>query len=74
MGNNNQVWKTLYLILQIGITMLTTIFLCLGLGYLVDKYFGTKLMAWFIVLGVVAGFRATYLLIKQFVGDGNGKS
>lgn len=70
-GNNNQVWKMIYLITQIGFTMLTTIFMCLGAGYLIDKYFGTNLMVWFIVLGAVAGFRSVYILIKRFIGNGS---
>ncbi len=73
-GKNNQVVKMIYLITQIGFTMLTTIFLCTGIGYLVDKHFDTKLMAWFIVLGVVSGFRAVYILIRRFIGDDDGKS
>ncbi len=67
-GNNNQVWKMIYLITQIGFTMLTTIFMCVGVGYLVDRYFHTKLMIWFIMLGVVAGFRSVYILIKRYIG------
>ncbi len=71
-GKNNQVWKMIFLITQLGVTMLTTIFLCVGLGYVVDRHFGTKLMVWFIVLGVVAGFRSVYILIRRYVGK-NGK-
>ncbi len=67
-GNNNQVWKMIYLITQIGFTMLTTIFMCLGIGYLIDRYFGTKLMVWFIILGVIAGFKSVYILLKRFLG------
>lgn len=72
--NTNQVWKMIYLITQIGFTMLTTVFLCVGIGYLIDRYFGTRLMAWFIVLGVVAGFRSVYILIRKFIGNSDGKS
>lgn len=67
-GNNNQVWKMIYLITQIGFTMLTTIFMCLGIGYLIDRYFGTKLMVWFIILGVIAGFKSVYILLKRYLG------
>ena len=71
--NNNQVWKMIYLITQIGVTMLTTIFLCVGLGYLVDRHFGTNLMVWCIVLGVVAGFRSVYILIRRYIGNDDEK-
>lgn len=67
--NNNQVWKMIFLISQIGITMLTTVFMCLALGYLVDYIFKTRLMGWFIVLGVIAGIRSVYILIKRYVDE-----
>lgn len=72
--NNREVFKMLTLISQIGITVLTTIFMCLGIGYLVDRFFGTHLMAWFIVLGVLAAFKSAYILIRKYIGNDNGKA
>lgn len=66
-SNNNQVWRMIYLITQIGFTMLTTIFLCVGIGYLIDRFFGTKLLVWFIVLGVISGFRSVYILLRRYL-------
>ena len=37
-NNEHQVLKMLFLISQIGITMLVTIFFSMGIGYLIDKY------------------------------------
>lgn len=68
MGNNS-IAKMIFLISQIGITMLTTIFLCIGLGYAVDEFFGVNLTVWFIVLGVLAGFKSVSILLKKFLGD-----
>lgn len=70
---NHQVWRMIYLIMQIGLTMLTAIFMCIGIGYLIDRRFGTHLMVWFIVLGVIAGFRSAYILIRKFIGHNDGK-
>lgn len=67
-GNNNQVWRMIFLISQIGITMLTTIFFSMGIGYFIDREFGTKLMVWFIIFGVIAGFRSVYILIRKYLG------
>ncbi|MDD6327637.1 MAG: AtpZ/AtpI family protein [Eubacteriales bacterium] len=69
--DNRQVMRMIFLISQIGITMLTTVFLCMGIGYLIDKYFHTNLMVWFIVLGVLAGFKSVYTIIKRFIGHGD---
>lgn len=73
-NNNNatsQVVKMLYLIFQIGFTVLCTIFLCIGVAYLIDKFFHINLMILFIVLGVLASFRSAYILIKKFVSFEN---
>lgn len=68
-GNNSQVMRMIFLITQIGITMMTTIFLCMGIGYLIDHCFHTHLMVWFIILGVLAGFKSAYIVIKKFIGQ-----
>ena len=70
--NHNQVVKMLFLISQIGITMLVTIFLCIVIGMAIDKFFGTKLLVWFIVLGVISGFRSVFILVRGYIGDDNG--
>lgn len=65
----SRVVKMIYLITQIGFTMLVTIFLCIGVGYLIDRRFGTHLMVWFILLGVLAGCRSVYILIRKFLDN-----
>lgn len=72
-NNNHQVFKMLFLITQIGITMLVTIFICVMLGMAIDRYFGTKLLVWFIVLGVISGFKSVFLLIRGYIGDNNDR-
>lgn len=67
-GNNRQVMRMIFLISQIGITVLTTIFLSMGIGYLIDRKFGTHLMVWFIIFGVLAAFKSAYMIIKKFIG------
>ena len=70
--NQNQVVKMLFLISQIGITMLVTIFLCIAMGMAVDKIFKTELLVWFIILGVISGFRSVFILVRGYIGDDNG--
>ena len=67
----NQIVKMIYLIIQIGFTMLFTVFICIGLGYLIEKYLHLKVMIIFIVLGVISGFKAAYILIRKFVSFDN---
>lgn len=61
--------KTLYLITQIGFTMVVTIFISMGIAYLINRIFGKDFMVWFIVIGVLAGFRSVYILIRKFLDD-----
>ena len=61
--------KTLYLITQIGFTMVVTIFISMGIAYLINRIFGKNFMVWFIVIGVLAGFRSVYILIRKFLDD-----
>ena len=67
MKSNNQVVKALSLILQIGITMLTPIFLSLFIGIQLDKWLKTGFFVIiFLVMGVAAAFRSVYYLTKNF--------
>ena len=69
MKEKREVLGTLFLILQVGITMLVTFGLCFAIGFLLDKHFGTKLLWVFIVLGILSGYRAVYLLIRHHIRD-----
>ena len=66
----SQVLKMLYLITQIGFTMVVTIFISMGIAYLI---FGKDFMVWFIVIGVLAGFRSVYILIRKFLNNSDNK-
>lgn len=65
--NNRIIWKSLMMITQIGLSMLTPIFMCVWIGVKLDQWFSTQY--WFIILlffGVLAAFRSVYLLTKKF--------
>ena len=57
MKERNEVLHTLFLILQVGITMLVTFGLCFAIGFLLDKNLGSHLLWVFIVLGILSGYR-----------------
>lgn len=64
---NREVFRALGLLSQVGITLLTTVFLCIFIGYNMDEKFGTSF--WFpiwLILGLVAGFQNIYKLVKRF--------
>ena len=67
MREHNQIFKMIALISQIGITMLSSVFICGLIGYLIDDRFGTHLFLPLLIFGVAGGYRAVYSLIKQFI-------
>lgn len=69
MGNDQRdIWRAAAILSTVGITMALSVFVGFGLGYLLDRWLGTA--PWFavagIVLGVVAGFREAYQIIRRF--------
>ncbi|MBQ8983378.1 MAG: AtpZ/AtpI family protein [Lachnospiraceae bacterium] len=67
MRDRSKIVKMITLISQIGITMLSSIFLCGGIGYLIDNKFGTHTFIFALLLGIAGGYRAVYVLVKQFM-------
>ncbi len=64
---NSQILKALFMITQIGISMLVPVFLCAFLGLWLNKIFSVDyLFIIFVILGVLAAFRSVYQLTRQF--------
>ncbi len=63
----SEVTKAISMILQIGISMMVPVFLCLFAGYKLDEKLGTSyLVIIFIILGILAGFKSVYTITKGF--------
>ena len=60
--------KMLALLTQLAVSMLTAILICGGIGYAVDAYFGTNILVFFLILGVLGGYKACYNIICKFLG------
>ncbi len=65
MGKNKGVLATLALISQLGLSMVVPILLCVWIGVKIDDRFDTSLTVWLIVIGVLAGLRNVYALVKK---------
>lgn len=57
--------ENLVLISQLGINVMTPVFLCLIVGGWLDKKFGTSLMLPFLILGILSGAYCTYTVLKH---------
>lgn len=63
---NREVIRTLGMITQVGLSMLTPVFLCVFFGVKLNQYFHTQ--HWFVpmvLLGIGAGIRNVYLLLYK---------
>lgn len=60
--------KMLALVSQLAISMLTAILICGGIGYAIDSYFDTNWFIFFLILGIVGGYKACYNIICKFLG------
>ena len=60
--------KMLALISQLAIAMLTALLICGGIGYAIDAYCGTSTFVFFLILGVLGGYKACYNIICKFLG------
>ena len=62
MKYNKEVFRNLTLITQLGIQMLTPVFLCVAIGVFIDNRFSTYFTLPLLILGIMAGARNTYIL------------
>lgn len=60
-----EVFRSLTLVTQLGISVMVPIFLCIFAGLMIDKYFHTSTTVWLLFLGMLAGGRNAYILAKS---------
>ena len=65
MKYRKEVFRSLTLITQLGISVMVPLFLCILVGVTIDKYFGTSTTVWFMLIGMLAGGRNAYILAKS---------
>lgn len=67
MNFNNSVWRTMALVTQLGISILSPVILCVYAGYFLDKKFGWHTLIPLMLLGLAAGVRSAYVLAKNAI-------
>lgn len=65
MKYKKSVYTTLALISQLGISMIVPIFLCTYVGAWLEEKYAFPFTIIFIVLGILAGARNVYALVRQ---------
>ena len=62
---HKSVFKSFFLVTQLGISVMVPIALCVAIGVLIDKRFGTWWVIPFLVLGFAAGIRNAAILLTN---------
>lgn len=62
---DKSVWQTLALISQLGFSIVVPILLCTWGGAFLEKRFSISVTVPFIILGILAGGRNAYYLLKE---------
>lgn len=65
MHYKKSVFRSLAMVTQLGICVITPIFLCIFVGYQIDSRFGTWFMVPLLILGTLAGGRSAWILAKK---------
>ena len=64
--NGNDIVRSLSMVTQLGISMLAPVVLCAFVGNWLEQRFGWSVTAVLLILGVMAGARNSWILLKQF--------
>lgn len=67
MQYRKSVFRSLAMVTQLGLCLLTPIFICVFIGYQIDGRFGTKIMIPMLILGVLGGARNAWRLIQSIL-------
>lgn len=62
---SNEIIRALAMVTQLGVSMLAPVILCAVVGNWLDERFGWSVTAALLILGILAGARNTWILIKQ---------
>ena len=69
-NKDRNTFKSFVMITQIGISMMTPIFLCAALGWWLDRLFDTVVcFLIMIIIGVGAAFRNFYIITRSFYSE-----
>lgn len=66
--NSHEIVRSLAMVTQLGVSMLAPIVLCAFIGMWLDERFGWSVTVILVMLGLLAGARNTWILVKQVGG------
>ena len=69
MGYRKEVFRSLSMISQLGMSVMVPVFMCVFIGVVIDKYFNTSTLLVLLILGIGAGIRNAYILAKKVLDE-----
>ena len=69
MKYNKSVFRSLSIISQLGISVMVPTFMCLALGLYLDGKFSTWFTVPLLFIGILAGGRNAYILVKGVIDE-----
>ena len=69
MKYRKEVFRSFSMVSQIGVSVMVPVFMCIFIGYLIDKYCGTSTILIFLFLGIGAGMRNAYILSMKVLNE-----
>lgn len=67
MKYKKSVYRSLAMVTQLGLCVLTPILFCIFAGSYIDSHYGTKSLLVLLLLGVLGGGRGAYLMAKRLI-------
>lgn len=69
MGYRKEVFRSLSMISQLGVSVMVPVFMCIFIGVMIDKHFGTSTLLVFLILGIGAGIRNAYIMAMKVLNE-----
>lgn len=73
MKDKQKTFRAYVLVSQLGISILVPILLCTGIGYWGEEHYNCPVFVPLILLGVAAGVRNAWVLLKTYLKDTEDK-
>ncbi len=65
MQYKKSVFRSLAMVTQLGLCVITPVFLCVFIGYQIDSRWGTSWMVPLLILGILAGGRSAWVMAMR---------
>ena len=69
MSYRKEVFRSLSMVSQLGMSVMVQVFMCVFSGVMIDKHFGTSTLLVFLILGIGAGVRNAYILAMKVLNE-----